>query len=130
MRTVKKTWLANCIPHQGRIDYLTALNELQDIYPNTPREIIDEKLSQGTKLGNGKGRLYQVTVIKNKKTGRRRKEMDEKKNSWEDKKTVWIDKNLHTKLKVLASQRGIKMGTFVEGLINKSLEEKGAKKNA
>ena len=52
-----------------------------------------------------------------------------KKNSWENKKTVWIDKKLHTKLKVLASQSGIKMGKYVEGLINQSLSEKGEKKN-
>ena len=48
--------------------------------------------------------------------------MTEKKNNWEDKKTVWIDKNLHKRLKVLASQSGMKMGAYVEGLINKSLE--------
>ena len=48
--------------------------------------------------------------------------MTKKKNSWEEKRTVWIDKKLHQKLKVLASQSGLKMGVYVEGLINKSLE--------
>ena len=43
------------------------------------------------------------------------------------KKTVWIDKNLHRRLKVLASQNGMKMGLFVETLINKTLE--GEKKS-
>ena len=43
------------------------------------------------------------------------------------KKTVWIDKNLHKRLKVLASQNGMKMGRFVETLIKKTLE--GEKKN-
>jgi len=54
--------------------------------------------------------------------------MNKKYNSWENKKTIWIDKELHKKLKVLASQSGKKMGIFVEGLINKSLE--GDKRNA
>jgi len=44
-----------------------------------------------------------------------------------EKKTIWIDAKLHTKLKTLASRNGIKMGIFVEGLINKSLE--GDKRN-
>ena len=49
------------------------------------------------------------------------------KKSWEDKKTVWIDKDLHKRLKVLASQNNMKMGAYVEGLINKSFE--GDKRN-
>jgi len=53
--------------------------------------------------------------------------MENKKNSWENKKTIWIDKKLHTKLKVLASQSGKKMGIFVEDLINESLSKKGSK---
>lgn len=48
--------------------------------------------------------------------------MTEKKKSWEDKRTIWIDKELHKKLKVLASQNNMKMGAYVEGLIKKSLE--------
>ena len=48
--------------------------------------------------------------------------MIEKKKSWEEKKTIWIDEKLHTKLKVLASQNNMKMGAYVEGLINKSWE--------
>ena len=64
MRTVKKTWLSHNIPHQGRIEYQIALDELQGIFQNVPRKIIDEKLSHGTRLGNGKGMLYQVTTIK------------------------------------------------------------------
>ena len=66
MRTVKKTWLANYMPHQERIDYKTALDELELIFNEYPRETIDEKLSQGTKLGNGKGMLYQVLVMTKK----------------------------------------------------------------
>jgi len=66
MRTVKKTWLSHNIPYQGKIDYQIALNELQEIFQNVSRNVIDEKLSQGTRFGNGKGMLYQVTVIKKK----------------------------------------------------------------
>lgn len=66
MRTVRKTWFAHNIPHQERIDYKTALEELAIIFNKYPEKIIDEKLSQGTKLGNGKGMLYQVLVIKRK----------------------------------------------------------------
>jgi predicted HicB family RNase H-like nuclease len=54
--------------------------------------------------------------------------MEQKKN-WENKKTVWIDKDLHKKLKVQASQKGVKMGLYVEGLINQSLTKKGEKKD-
>lgn len=52
--------------------------------------------------------------------------MVEKKNYWEDRKTVRISTKLHTKLKVLASQKNMKMEALIEELINKSLE--GVKK--
>lgn len=66
MRKVKKTWFLHNIPHQERIDYKTALEELVVIFSEYPKRIIDEKLSQGTKLGNGRGMLYQVLVITKK----------------------------------------------------------------
>jgi len=66
MRTVKKTWLSHNLPHQERIDYKTALSELVLIFSKYSRKIIDQKLSQGIKLGNGRGTLYQVLVIKGK----------------------------------------------------------------
>lgn len=66
MKRVKKTWLEHNIPHQDRIDYKTALDELVLIFNEYPRETIDEKLSHGTKLGNGRGMLYQVLVITKK----------------------------------------------------------------
>ncbi len=66
MRTVKKTWFTHNIPHQERISYREALSELVIIFNEYPRRIIDQKLSQGVKLGNGRGMLYQVLVITKK----------------------------------------------------------------
>ena len=66
MRTVKKEWIENFIPHQDKISYEQALNELQEIFTNCTKEMISKKLNQGTKLGNGRGTVYQVLVIKKK----------------------------------------------------------------
>jgi len=55
--------------------------------------------------------------------------MLEKKDYWKDRKTVRIGKKLHTKLKIMASQKNMKMEALIEELINKSLEEKGEKKD-
>jgi predicted DNA binding CopG/RHH family protein len=65
-----------------------------------------------------------IKIIYNNKNETKKgvKIMEEK-----EKKTIWIDSKLHTRLKTLASKNGMKMGTFVEGLINKSLE--GDKRN-
>ena len=66
MRTVKKEWIEDFAPHRNRIPYEKALNELQEIFTNCTRDMIDRKLSEGTKLGNGRGTTYQVLVIKKK----------------------------------------------------------------
>ena len=66
MRTVKKEWIENFTPHQDKIPYEKALNELQEIFTNCTKEMISKKLNQGTKLGNGRGTVYQVLVIKKK----------------------------------------------------------------
>jgi len=55
--------------------------------------------------------------------------VEKKKDYWEGKKTIRVDGELHNKLKVLASQSGKKLGDYIEELINKTLEEKGAKKD-
>lgn len=78
MRMVKKTWFIHNVPHQEKISYKEALNELVLIFNKCPRETIEKKLSQGIKLGNGKGTLYQVLVITEKgvkKNNGRKKEL-------------------------------------------------------
>jgi predicted HicB family RNase H-like nuclease len=55
--------------------------------------------------------------------------VEKKKDYWEGKKTIRVDGELHNKLKVLASQSSKKLGDYIEELINKTLEEKGEKKD-
>ena len=127
MRTVRKTWVSHNMPHTERIEYKDAVDELGKIFHKNTREKIKEKLDTGTRLGNGKGTIYQILVIrKTRKKGG--KIVEKKTGNPPGKRTIWIDEKLHTKLKTLASQNGKKMGIFVEGLINKSLE--GDKRNA
>ena len=64
MRKVKKEWIEYYTPQRKKIPYEEALNDLQEIYPGCTRDMIDGKLSQGIKLGNGRGTTYQVLVIK------------------------------------------------------------------
>ena len=126
MRTVKKRWLSNNMAHAERIGYDVALDELEIIFDKYTREEIKAKLDQGTTLGSGTGTFYQILVIKkNKEKGG--KIMEERKGNPPGKRTIWINEKLHKRLKTLASQNGKKMGIFVEGLINKSLE--GDKRN-
>ena len=127
MRTVKKTWVSHNMPHAERMEYKDAINELEEIFHKNTKEEIKEKLDTGTRLGNGKGKIYQILVIKKTKK-RGGKIMNKKPGNPPGKRTIWIDEKLHKKLKTLASQDGKKMGIFVEGLINKSLE--GDKRNA
>lgn len=121
MRTVKKTWLAHNMPHVEKMGYEDAVDELEKIFHKNTREKIEEKLNAGTRLGNGKGAIYQILVIKKTKE-KGGKTMEKKKGNPPGKRTIWIDAELHTKLKTLAAQDGKKMGLFVEGLIKKSLE--------
>lgn len=121
MRTVKKSWLGQGMAHNQRIKYEDAMSELEEIFNKNTRKEIKEKLDNGTRLGNGKGRFYQILVIKDTKK-RGGKTMEKKKGNPPGKRTIWIDEKLHTKLKTLAAQDGKKMGLFVEGLIKKSLE--------
>lgn len=128
MRTVRKSWIIHGQAHTERIEYKEAVNELErGVFNNYTRKQIEESLNRGTTLGSGTGTFYKISVIKeNKKKGG--KIMEKKAGNPPGKRTIWIDEKLHTKLKTLASQNGKKMGIFVEGLINKSLE--GDKRNA
>jgi len=124
MRTVRKTWISHGMPHKERISYETALKELENVFTKYSRKQIKEKLDQGTTLSNGTGTFYRILVVKNnKKKGG--KTMKKEKRNPAGKRTIWIDEKLHTKLKVLASKKGMKMGIFVEGLINQALNKRG-----
>ena len=123
MRTVKRMRCINTLNRFEikRMDIEKALDEIQHYFEETPRSIIKEKLEGGTTLGSGKGTFYKILVVKNKKK-KGGKIMEKKKGNPPGKRTIWIDERLHQRLKTLASRNGKKMGIYVEGLINKSLE--------
>lgn len=126
MRTVKKLTFVNGMDKFAtkRMGYKEAIDDLELIFKKCSRKRIKEKLDKGTTLGNGIGTFYQVSTIrKTRKKGG--KIMKKKEGNPAGKRTIWIDEKLHKKLKVLASKEGMKMGIFVEGLINQSLTKKG-----
>ena len=123
MRKVKRMRYTNTMSRfeTKRMNVEEALDELQNYFKETPRSKIKEKLEEGTTLGSGTGTFYKILVVKNKKE-KGGKIMEKKTGNPPWKRTIWIDEKLHQKLKTLASRNGKKMGTYVEGLINKSLE--------
>ena len=81
MRTVKKTWVLHNMPHVERMEYEDAINELEKIFHKNTRKKIKEKLDTGTRLGNGKGTIYQILVIKKTKKERRKNHGEKSRES-------------------------------------------------